>query len=126
MSCSLVLVVLALRAGLVMRRRRHQGRPAGKELIARHLRLAKPAVGMICLGLVAGPVSAYWLRDWTPLGTLHAWLGLVSGTLFGVTALLGLRLAAGESRHIDAHGWLGLLATLLAALTSFAGFVLLP
>jgi len=126
MLCSLGAVLLALRAGLEMRRRRSRGQPPGRDLIARHVRLARPAVTAIGVGLLGGPISSFLIRDWTPFATLHAWLGLLAGALFIAAGWIGLQLASGRSRQVDAHGWLGLLATLAAAMASFAGFVLLP
>jgi len=126
MLVSLALAALALRAGLEMRRRRHTGERRGRELVLRHLRVAKPAVYMIAAGFVAGPLSAWGLRDWTPGQTFHAWLGVTAAGLFVSAGVLGHRIFRGHSRAVDAHGWLGLIAVLVAAVASVAGFVLLP
>ncbi|MBW2232696.1 MAG: hypothetical protein JRG92_16480 [Deltaproteobacteria bacterium] len=123
---SLALVALALRAGLEMRRRRHAGERRGRELVARHLRLAKPAVYMIAAGFLGGPLSAWWLRGWTPGRTFHAGLGVVAAALFLSAGVMGHRILRGKSRAVDAHGWLGLLGMLVAAVAAVAGFVLLP
>jgi len=125
MLASLVLMFLALRIGMTMRKRRVAGERRGA-LVKRHVRLAKPAVVMLMLGLVAGPVSALWLRDWTPLQTLHGWLGLTAASLFGTAAWIGSRILNAQSRAVEAHGWVALTAALTAALASVAGFVLLP
>jgi hypothetical protein len=125
MVASLVLMFLALRIGFRMRRRRIAGERRGA-LVKQHARLAKPAVVMLMLGLVGGPVSAFWLRDWTPLQTLHGWLGLTAAVLFGTAAWIGNRILKAQSRAVEAHGWVGLAAALTAALASVAGFVLLP
>ena len=123
---SLVPVVLALRAGLRMRQRRARGLKTDKRLIGRHVALARPAVLLVLVGFLGGPLSALLLRDWQPFATLHAWLGLIAALLFGAAGRLGWRLSKSRSAAVEAHGWLGLLATLAAALTAFAGFVLLP
>lgn len=132
MVVSVALVGLTLRLGLAMRRLRGRG-GAGAErgaLMKRHMRLGRPAVVLVCIGFVGGPLSAWWLRDWTPLGTLHGWLGVLAAALFATTGYLGRRLMAarGEARSkaVEAHARAGLAATLLAALASVAGFVLLP
>jgi hypothetical protein len=107
MVASLALVFAALRVGLSVRRARVARRPPPPGARQRHLRLAKPAVVCVGVGLVAGPASAVWLRGWEAFGTLHAWLGLAAAIGFGALALTGHRL-------------------LLAAVAAVAGFVLLP
>ncbi len=126
MIVSLTVALLALRAGLEMRRRRHAGERRGRQLVLRHLRFARPAVFMLAAGFMAGPLSAWLLRDWTPGRTLHGWLGLLVAGLFVSAGVLGQRIYKGRSRAVNVHGWLGLTAVLLAALASVAGFVLLP
>lgn len=126
MAVSLALAVLALRAGLALRRaRRRLGarRPGARRT---HLRLAKPAIALLLVGLLAGPPSAVALRGWDPFETLHSWLGLLVAGLFAAAFVLGRRLERGRSRAFDAHALLGTLAVLAAALTAIAGFVLLP
>jgi hypothetical protein len=130
MVVALCLAALALRAGMRLRAQR-QGRGVRAlqpraELLRAHLRLAKPAVVLVLLGFVAGPLSAVWLRGWSPFGKLHAWLGLAAALLFGTVAWLGHRLQAGRGGRPDTHGWLALLALLMGALAAVAGFVLLP
>ena len=126
MALSLALAVLALRAGLALRRARRGlgARPPGGRRT--HLRLAKPAIALLGIGLLAGPPSAVVLRAWDPFATLHGWLGLLVAGLFAAAFVLGHRLEHGRSRAFDAHALLGLLAILTAALTAIAGFVLLP
>ena len=126
MVASLLLALHVLRLGLAMRRRRQQSERRDPALMRRHARVAKRAVVMLLVGFSAGPISAFALRDWTPLATLHGWLGLLTASLFATAGYLGLRLERGRGRPVSAHGWLGLLALLLGALTAFAGFVLLP
>lgn len=126
MGVAIALCALALRAGLALRRARlGRGRrtSAGRR---RHLRLAKPAVVLVCVGFVGGPLSAVWLRNWTPFGSFHAWLGLLAAGLFAAAALLGRRLETGRSRAFDLHALLGALGVLAAAVAAVAGFVLLP
>ena len=126
MGVAIALCALALRAGLVLRGSR-LGRcrrtPAERR---RHLRLAKPAVALVCVGFVGGPLSAVWLRGWAPFGSFHAWLGLLAVGLFAAAALLGHRLETGRSRSFDLHALLGGLGVLAAAVAAVAGFVLLP
>ena len=100
------------------------GRKEG--LLRAHLRLAKPAVVMIGVGFLAGPLSALWLRDWTPFGSFHAWLGGLAVILFATTAILGRRLEHGRGRPVEAHAILAGLAVMAAAVTAVAGFILLP
>ena len=92
MAVSLALAVLALRAGLALRRaRRGLGarRPGARRT---HLRLAKPAIALLLVGLLAGPPSAVALRGWDPFETLHSWLGLLVAGLFAAAFVLGRRL----------------------------------
>ncbi len=123
---SLAVALLALRAGLELRRLRQRGQERGADLVVRHMKLAKPGVVLVCLGFVGGPISAMWLRDWRIFSTLHAFLALLSLGLFIAAGLLGVKLSQGRSRAVDAHGWLGLLAALAALVATVAGFVLLP
>ncbi len=126
MVASLTVAALALRAGLVLRRSRRGDR--GRTSLSRraHLRLAKPAVGLLLAGFIAGPLSVLALRDWQPFGTFHGGLGILVAGLLIATALMGRRLETGRSRGFDAHALLGLLALLGAAVAAVAGFVLLP
>ena len=89
MVLALALAALALRAGLAMRRRRRRGEAPERGLLASHLGVARPAVVLLLAGFVGGPLSALLLRDWTPFGTLHAWLGLSAALLFGSAGWLG-------------------------------------
>jgi hypothetical protein len=123
-SCSVA--ALALRAGLRLRRNRVARAGRREELLRAHLRLAKRAVLMIGVGFLAGPLSALWLRDWTPFGSLHAWLGSLAAMLFATTAILGRRLERGRGRPVEAHAILAGLAVMAAAITAVAGFILLP
>lgn len=130
MILSLAVVVLALRAGLRLRQQR-QGRPAivarpRGELLAAHLRLAKPAVVLVLVGFVAGPISAVWLRGFEPFSKFHGWLGLLAAALFALAAFWGHALETGRSREASRHGMTAGLALLVAALGAVAGFVLLP
>jgi hypothetical protein len=126
MTVSLTLALLALRAGLGLRRARLRGARRRAADLRRHLRLAKLAVVMIVIGFGAGPASAVWLRGWDAFRTAHAWIALATVVLYGATALLGRRLERGRSRAVDRHALLALLATLGAAAAFVAGFVLLP
>ena len=78
MVLTLALVFLALRAGLALRRRRQRGAGKAPGGLARHMALARPAVVLAAVGLVSGPVSAWWLRGWTPLQTFHGWIALAA------------------------------------------------
>ena len=126
MVASLGLVALALRAGLRLRRARYGREPRTPDLLRSHLRLAKPAIALICVGLLAGPISAAWLRGWTPFETFHAWLGVLAAALFLAVAILGRRLERQRGRPVDAHAMLAALAVLVAAVAVVAGLVLLP
>jgi hypothetical protein len=126
MVVSLGLALAALRAGLVLRRARGARRPAPRGARRRHLRLAKPAVVCVLLGLAAGPVSAVWLRGWEAFATLHAWLGLAAALGFAGAAATGRRLEAGRNDARQTHALLAGLALLAGAVAAIAGFVLLP
>ncbi len=126
MVVSLALAGLTLRAGLALRRAR-LGRAARDPLARRrHLRLAKPAVALVGVGFVLGPLSAVALRGWRVFASFHGLLALVVVALFAAAAVLGRRLEQGRSRAREAHAWLGALAVLGAALAAVAGLVLLP
>ena len=133
MLVALALAGLGLRAGLRMRRLRQHGQPPKRGLLAAHLRMARPAVVLMLLGGVSGPLSAVWLSDWSPFGTLHAWLALAAAGLFATAGWLGLRMQRGlayegerRDRAANLHGSLGTLAMLVAAVAAVAGMVLLP
>jgi hypothetical protein len=78
------------------------------------------------VGFLSGPISAAWLRDWTPFATFHAWLGILAAALFLAVAFLGWRLERRRGRPVDAHAALAGLAVLAAAVAVVAGLVLLP
>lgn len=122
----LVLVFAALRLGLRLRRARLGGAARDRDLLRRHLRVAKPAVFVVWVGFAAGPVSSFVLRDWTPFTHLHGWLGIGTALLFAATAWVGHRLEEGRSRARDLHVLLALAATLAAAVSAMSGLVLLP
>jgi hypothetical protein len=126
MLAAIVACAVALRLGLQLRRSRRFRKPRANDLRERHLRIAKPAVAAIFVGLIAGPISAIWLRDWAPLESFHSWIGILAAALFGAAAVLGHRLEEHHGRAFDAHALLGLLAMLAALVAAVAGFVLLP
>jgi hypothetical protein len=126
MVASLGLVALALRAGLRLRHARFGREPRTPDLRRTHLRFAKPAVALICVGFLAGPISAFWLRGWTPFATFHAWLGILTAALFIAVAILGRRLERRRGHPVDAHAIVAALAVLAAAIAVVAGLVLLP
>ena len=126
MVLTLALVFLTLRAGLALRRRRLGGGAKEPGQLARHMALARPAVLLAAVGLVSGPLSAWWLRGWTPLQTFHGWVALAAAGLLLAAGFVGLRLSRGESRAVELHGRLGLMGALVVGLAAFAGFVLLP
>jgi hypothetical protein len=126
MVLGLGLAGLALRSGLELRRRRSRRQPGGLDLRSRHLRLAKPAIALIAVGSLGGPLSSWWLRGWTPFLTFHAWAGLAALGAFVAVAVLGRRLEEGRAAARPGHARLALLAALLAGLAAASGFVLLP
>jgi hypothetical protein len=126
MVASLGVVALALRAGLRLRRARFGREPRTPDLRRAHLRFAKPAIALIGVGFLSGPISAAWLRDWTPFATFHAWLGILAAALFLAVAIVGRRLEQHRGRPADAHAILAGLAVLAAAVAVVAGLVLLP
>ena len=126
MVAVLALVVWTLRAGVEVRRARRRGHGAVSELRRAHLRLARPAVALVLLGFVGGPLSMWLLRDREPFGTLHAALGTIAAVLFVVTAVLGRRVEQGRLDAAALHGRLALAAAIAAGAAAVAGFVLLP
>ena len=126
MLLALAGVAMALRVGLAMRRRRQRGAGKAAGQLARHMAWGRPAVLLAGFGLLSGPLSAVFLRNWEPLQTLHGWLALVAGALLLAAGFVGWKLSQGKSRAVEAHGRLAVLAALLAGLAAFAGFVLLP
>lgn len=126
MVASLGAVALALRAGLRLRRARFGRERRTPELLRAHTGVAKPAIAATCVGFLAGPISAAWLRDWTPFATFHAWIGALAVGLFLAVALLGWRLERRRGRPVDAHAAFAALAVLAAAVAVVAGMVLLP
>ena len=126
MLLSIGLAMLTLRAGLAVRRARLGRAPRDASLRGRHLRLAKPAVALVLIGFLGGPISAIWLRGWEPFHSFHGVLGLAVASLFAAAAVLGRRLERGRASARTAHAWLGALAVLGAAVAAVAGFVLLP
>ncbi len=126
MVASLGVVALALRAGLRLRRARFGREPRTPDLLRAHLRFAKPAIALVFVGFLSGPISAAWLRGWTPFATFHAWLGVLAAALFIAAAILGRRLEQHRGRPVDAHAILAGLAVLAAAVAVVAGLVLLP
>jgi len=126
MTAAVLACGVALRSGMAMRRSRRFRTRRAPGLRERHLAVAKPAVAAIVLGFIGGPISSLWLRDWEPLRTFHAWIGIAAALLFIAAMLKGRRLERRESRAYDAHALLGLLAMLAALVAFVAGFVLLP
>ena len=126
MALCLVLAATALRAGLSLRRARIARRPPPVGARRRHLRVAKPAVALICVGFAGGLVSAVWLRGMTPLASFHGLLGVAALTLFLATWRQGARLERGDARVRALHARLGAGALLLAVAAALAGFVILP
>jgi hypothetical protein len=126
MLAALSLAALALRSGLALRSARRRGARRAPGAVRRHLALAKPALGMVAVGFVAGPLSMAWLRDREPFGTAHAWVGTATVVLFLAAGLLGRRLERGRGRPLDAHALLATLAVLAAGVAALTGFVLLP
>jgi hypothetical protein len=122
----IVLAVLALRAGVEVRRARARGAGRIADLRRRHLGLAKLAVPVLLLGFVGGPLSMAWLRDREAFGTLHGALGVVVAALFVATAVWGRRVEQGRLDAATLHGRLALVAVIGAAAAAVAGFVLLP
>jgi len=126
MTAGLTLAALAFRAGVGLRRSRLGRLRRTPEMRAGHLRFAKPAVAMLLIGFVGGPISWVWLRGGEPLGTFHGFVGIGVATLFAAAAVVGHRIEKHGSRAYDVHAVLGGLAILFAALAAVAGFVLLP
>jgi hypothetical protein len=122
----IVLAVLALRAGVEVRRARARGVGRIPDLRRFHVRLAKIALPVLLLGFVGGPLSMGWLRGRDPFGTLHGALGLAAAALFVATALWGRRVERGALDAATLHGRLALVAVIAAGAAAIAGFVLLP
>ncbi|HXK22738.1 MAG TPA: DUF4079 family protein [Myxococcota bacterium] len=126
MATGLLLAAAALRAGLALRRARATRRPPPRGARRRHLRAAKPAVALLCVGFAGGIASAVWLRGMPPLRSFHAVLGVLALALFAFTARQGFRLEHGDVSVRELHARLGASALLLGLAAAIAGFVLLP
>jgi hypothetical protein len=126
MAASIACAGLALRSGLALRRARHGHGRRRPEDVRRHLGRAKPAVVLVAVGFIGGPLSMAWLRGRAPFESAHGRIGLVAAALFLATALLGRRLERGRGRPLDAHALLAVLALLAAGLAAATGLVLLP
>ncbi len=126
MIASIGLAALALRKGLGLRRARLRHLRREPAALRGHLALAKPAVAMLLIGFLAGPLSMATLRGREPFGTAHGWIGATAIVLFVATAWLGRRLELRRSRAVEAHALLAGLAILAAAVAALAGLVLLP
>ena len=103
--------------------------PAAAAVAAVAVAVALAAVVLMLVGLVSGPVSAVWLRDWSPFSSFHAWLALLAASLFGSAGWIGLQMQRGRlerSQGANLHGLLGTLAMLVGAVAAAAGMVLLP
>jgi len=126
MVVALGLALVALRLGLTLRRARLRGTPAPRGTRRLHLRVAKLAVAFVLLGFLAGPLSVWGLRDWTPLSTFHGLVGGVAAVLFAGAAAQGRRLERGDREARTLHAWLGAGALLAGLVAAMAGFDLLP
>jgi hypothetical protein len=126
MVASIGLAALALRKGLGLRRARLRHLRREPAALRDHLALAKPAVAMLLVGFLAGPLSMLTLRGREPFGTAHAWIGATAIVLFVATAWMGRQLELRRSRSVDTHALLAALAMLLAAVAALTGLVLLP
>jgi hypothetical protein len=125
MSVGLLLAIFALRLGLRLRHGRLTRQPSAVALRRLHLRVAKPAVVLLLVGFVGGPLSAVWLRGWEAFGTFHSALGGLAAVFLLVTGLEGRQLERGAGDR-DRHALLAVLAVLFGGVAAFAGFVLLP
>lgn len=126
MTVALVAAWLGLRSGSELRRLRARRGRGLVELRARHLKRAKPAVVLLCVGFILGPVSSYFLRDWTPFQTFHSLAGTFAIVLFVLAARLGSKLEQGRRSARAAHLQSVLAALLCAAVAAVSGFGLLP
>ena len=126
MLASIALAVLAMRAGVEVRRARARGHGAVSQLRRRHLRLARPAAALVLAGFVGGPLSMWLFQERAPFGTLHAAIGILAASLFLATAGVGHRVEGGRLDLARAHGRLALCALVAAGAAMVAGFVLLP
>ena len=126
MLTTIAIVYAAFRKGQAMRRARLRGTRREPAWRRQHLRLAKLALVLLVLGFVDGVASAWFLRAWSPLQTLHAWVGIGTLTLFATLGFTGRALEQGRSREVSRHGWIAVGALLAAGLAFATGFVLLP
>ena len=126
MVASIGLAALALRKGLGLRRARLRHLRPEPAALRGHLALAKPAVAMLLVGFLAGPLSMVTLRGRDPFETAHGWIGATTIVLFVATAWMGRQLELRRSRSVDTHALLAALAMLAAAVAALTGLVLLP
>jgi peptidoglycan biosynthesis protein MviN/MurJ (putative lipid II flippase) len=125
-TLGLLAALVVLSTGLRMRDARLKRHPSPSSSARRHVRLAPLTVAVLCVAFALGPLSAWLLRHWKVLDTVHGWSGLVTTVCFSAAALLGrrLRIAPGPRRSL--HGNLGLLAMFGALVTVLTGIALLP
>ena len=122
----MLLLGLAVRTGLLLRRSRVKRTRRAPDARAAHLRVAKPAVAVLLRGAVAGPFSWVWFRGGEAFETFHGVVGVLAALLLIGTAVIGHRIEEGKSRALDAHALAAAFATALAALAAVAGMAILP
>jgi len=126
MAGSLVLAAVTLRAGLALRRARRLGQRRSASDYRRHLRLARPTLGVVAVGYALGIASSIGLRGWSALATAHGALASAALLAFLGTGWIGRRLERGDRTLLEWHARLAALAVLLAAASIGTGLVLLP
>jgi Protein of unknown function (DUF4079) len=126
MLMSLALAIATARLGLIMRRRRLAGQPAGADLRRRHLRFGKTSLVAIAIGFVIGPVSMVLIRERPAFDSFHSVLGLIVAGLFLWTGWSGRALSRGRQDARDIHRIAAASSLAAAAVSAVAGFILLP
>jgi len=124
MIALLALAAFVLREGLRIRRGRLLGSPVRSE---RHRRWGRAVVLLLLAGFFSGLASMAWLRQETPLESVHFLLALPAVLGFLGAGALGLQLERRAPVALRGlHALLGAMGLLLGLAAAVAGFAILP
>jgi hypothetical protein len=122
-SAALVIVLLGYVGSLALRAR--SDRRQGRQLLARHARLARISYGMVLAVWAGGLVSTWVLRrDLAVTESGHFRVGGALVIMLSASALSSRWMTRSSIRAV--HPWLGAGAMLLAAAQVFFGLEILP
>jgi hypothetical protein len=122
---------MALREGLALRRGRRPdaGVNGQRAPRARHVRLGKYALGMLCTGYLLGLGELWMVRGETVLRSAHFYFATLALALFCWGAWYGFAMRRSPvicAEQRDLHGFLLPLALLILVGAGFFGLQLLP